>query len=87
MANQLPKPPMGKHELGFTWGMLIGLAEKLPKYNPEWDTETRDKWLEAFHSTLEAGADLSRFADELEWYERDRKDQLSTQNRQLGDTI
>ena len=85
MIQELQKPPMGKHELSFKWQMLIGLAERLPSFNVEWSKEEKDLWWESFLVITKAGINLSRFSDELEMYERDRRDQLSTQCRHVGD--
>lgn len=54
---------MGKLGATFKTKALIGLAELVPQYNPEWDEETKRLWFSVHGDLLQAGLEAAREAD------------------------
>jgi len=81
----LNRPPVGKRELDFKWQLLINLANILPHFDVTWGQEEKTLWWESMRSIIAAGINLCRLNDDLEMYERDRKQQLSTPCRHVED--
>lgn len=55
---------MGKHGATFKTKALIALAELTPKFNPEWDDETKHLWFSVHGDLLQAGLEAAREADD-----------------------
>lgn len=54
---------MGKHGATFKTKALIALAELTPKFNPEWDEETKRLWFSVHGDLLQAGLEAAREYD------------------------
>lgn len=54
------------HEYNFRGKLAVEMAKMMPKYNPEWDEETKRSFWDAMGALLGEGVELARMHDEID---------------------